>query len=150
MADTRPTKQGFLRAIYLCILVVFCPQKFIEEEEKDTKSRNNFSNQSQKEHKAYIVCKAFWKSLGLIVLSAGFGGIIGYLLRCNNRPSPTTINILQIIGAGLLLWGTLFVRGWEIQTWSGVTLGERVNRWIYCVLYCVGTSILICSLVWNF
>ena len=45
-----------------------------------------------------------------------------------------------------MLWGTLFVRGWEIQTYSGVTLVERVNRWLYRALYCSGTALIVASL----
>jgi len=62
------------------------------------------------------------------------------------RPSGALITASQVFGAGLLLSGTLFVRGWEIQSWSGVTLTERVNQWIYRFLYCTGTAVLIWSL----
>ena len=48
-------------------------------------------------------------------------------------------------GAGLLLWGTLFVRGYDIQTYGGVTLTERVNQWVYRTMYCAGTALLVCS-----
>lgn len=53
---------------------------------------------------------------------------------------------LQIVGATVLLWATLFVRGWDIQTFGGVTLTERVNRWIYRLLYCFGTAAFVASL----
>jgi hypothetical protein len=56
------------------------------------------------------------------------------------------IGFLQIAGTGLLLWATLFVRGWEIQSWGGNTLGERVNRWLYRALSFVGTLILVFAL----
>jgi len=39
------------------------------------------------------------------------------------------------------------VRGWDIQTISGVSLTERVNRWIYLLLYCLGTVVVVASLV---
>lgn len=54
---------------------------------------------------------------------------------------------LQIFGATIVLWATLFVRGWEIQTIGGITLTERVNRWIYRLLYCSGTAAIVASLV---
>jgi hypothetical protein len=63
--------------------------------------------------------------------------------RCS---TPQTVVWLQIVGAGLLLWGTLFVRGWEIQTYSGVVFTERVNQWLYRFLYCTGTSVIVYSL----
>ena len=53
---------------------------------------------------------------------------------------------LQIFGATVLLGATLFVRGWDIQSWGGVTLTERVNRWIYRFLYCLGTAVIVASL----
>jgi hypothetical protein len=56
------------------------------------------------------------------------------------------VGTLQITGATMLLWATLFVRGWDIQSWGGVTLTERVNRWIYRVLYCLGTAAIVASL----
>jgi len=149
MADTQPTTLKFLKIIYLCCLAIFNPKKFIEEEKKDNAIRENFSPAEDKEDRIYVVRRAFWRSLGLIIASALFGGLVGLFLRyyCNQPPSFMII-ILQVVGACLLLWGTLFIRGWEIQTYCGVTLTERVNQWIYRILYCLGTSIIICSLIW--
>lgn len=76
-------------------------------------------------------------------LSLGLG--IGNSLGCS---TPKLIAWLQIAGTCLLLWGTLFVRGWNIQTYGGVTLTERVNQWLYRTLYCVGTAVLVSSLAW--
>ena len=42
--------------------------------------------------------------------------------------------------------GTLFVRGWEIQTWTGDSLIEHVNQRIYRSLYCIGTCVIVFSL----
>lgn len=148
MADTRPTKLNFFKIIYLCFLAFFNKKKFIKEEEKDNAIRN-FPVAEEKKHRIYIVIRAFWCSLGLIILSATLGILVGWVLRHNfNNPTPYIVSLLQIVGACLLLWGTLFIRGWEIQTFCGVTLTERVNQWIYRTLYCVGTSIITCSLVW--
>ena len=149
MADTRPTKLKLPKIIYLCCLAIINPKKFIKEEENDNTIRKNSSPAGNKEHRIYVVRRAFWCSLGLIILSAFFGGLIGLFLcyYCNQPPSSLII-ILQVVGACLLLWGTLFIRGWEIQTYCGVTLTERVNQWIYRGLYCMGTAIIICSLLW--
>ena len=149
MADTRPTKLHFFQAVYFCILAIFSPTRLIAEEEKDKELRKNYSEEVEKESNAKIVNRAFWNSLGLILLFSLIGGLIGLALRCFlGVPSSFAIALLQIIGASLLLWGTLFVRGWQIQTYCGVTLVERVNRWIYRSMYCIGTGLIICSLVW--
>ena len=149
MADTRPTKLKFSKIIYLCCLAIINPKKLIKEEENDKEVRKNFPPAGQKEHHIYVVRRAFWHSLGFIILSALLGGLAGLSLHYNfTQPGSHLIAFLQVLGACLLLWGTLFIRGWEIQTYCDVTLTERVNRWIYRILYCTGTSIIVCSLIW--
>jgi hypothetical protein len=149
MADTRPTKLRLFYKMYLCLLVIVNPRRFIEEEKKDEAKRKSFPPAQEQEHRVYIVRRAFWISLYSIISFGLIGAVVGLLLRdvCG-QPSTGMIKILQIIGASLLLWGTLFVRGWDIQTFCGVTLGERVNQWIYRGLYCIGTSIAVASLIW--
>ncbi len=97
----------------------------------------------------YVVRHAFWLALLLVATAAMFGAAAGwlggYLLGV---ASPHLIVWLQIIGVSLLLWGTLFVRGWEIQTGHGETLIERVNQWLYRFLYWIGTAVLVASLTW--
>jgi hypothetical protein len=150
MADTRLTKLNLTKIISLCFLAIFAPKKFIHEEEADNKIREGFTPVREKPHSIYAVTKAFWVSLICIILSASFGALVGLVLKlCFNNPSASAIYLLQIFGASILLWGTLFIRGWEIQTYSGITLTERVNQWLYRVLYLLGTSIIICSIIWQ-
>ena len=152
MADTRPTKINLVKIIYLCFLAVFYPKQFIKEEQNDKAIRNNFPpiKEEERKHGIYKITRAFWSALGLIILSAFFGGLAGlFLLHTFSHPDSIIITSFQIFGACLLLWGTLFIRGWEIQSIGGVTLTERVNQWIYRILYCLGTSIIICSLIWS-
>jgi len=126
MADTRLTKVSFTRATYLCLLAIFRPETLAKESEKDNEKRKKF----------------------LMIASASIGFIIGQVIDGLFGSMHTiVITSFQITGALLLLWGTLFVRGWEIQSYGGVTLAERVNKWIYRSLYCIGTTIIICSLV---
>ena len=147
MADTRPTKVSFLRGVYLCILLIFSPRKFLAEQEKDNQARKNFSGQAENKLSPMIVRRAFGMSLLLVVVSGLVGYSLGLIGSCLfGCASNKAISLLQILGVLLILWGTLFVRGWEIQTYCGVTLTERVNQWLYRSLYCVGTSILVFSL----
>lgn len=149
MADTRPTPVGFFGAVRLCLLLLLAPKRLIEAQGSDAKARNNYTGYVEREHSAYIVRRAFLYSLLLVLLS----GAIGYgsgLAFGSWRDCATTkfLAWLQIAGACLLLWGTLFVRGWEIETYCGVTFTERVNQWLYRFLYCAGTAVLVCSLSW--
>jgi hypothetical protein len=149
MADTRPTPVGFFGAVRLCILLLLAPKKLIEAQDSDAKARNNYTERVEREHSAHIVRRALLYSLLLVLLSGAIGYSSGLALG-SWRGCATTkfIAWLQIAGACLLLWGTLFVRGWEIETHCGVTFTERVNQWLYRFLYCVGTAVLVCSLSW--
>ncbi len=149
MADTRLTKVSFVRATYLCLLAIFRPAKLVTEEEKDTEERKKFSQPPPpSEQRAFVIRRAFWSSLLLMIASVAIGYIVGQVTdKLLGSVPKIVITSLQITGAILLLWGTLFVRGWEIQSYGGVTLSERANKWIYRALYCIGTTIIICSLV---
>ena len=149
MADTRPTPVGFFGAVRLCILLLLAPKRLIEAQDSDAKARNNYTERVEREHSAHIVRRAFLYSLLLVLLSGAIGYGSGLALGSWQGCATTKfIAWLQIAGACLLLWGTLFVRGWEIETYCGVTFTERVNQWLYRFLYCVGTAILVCSLSW--
>jgi hypothetical protein len=147
MADTRLTKVSLVRALYLCFLAIFLPTKLVKEEEKDAEERKNFPPAPPLEQRAFVISRAFWFSLLLMIAFAVIGYICGQAINTFLGSVPTiVITLFQITGAMFLLWGTLFVRGWEIQSYGGVTLPERVNQWIYRALYCIGTSVIVCSL----
>lgn len=137
----------FRIAIWACLLAIFSPSRFLAFQEETAKglgipaaADNNSIN---------VVSRAFWGSLILVLISGFVGAAAGIAFgRTVGAASADAIGWLQIAGASLLLWGTLFVRGWEIQTYKGKTLVERVNKWIYRALYCVGTAILVSSLTW--
>jgi hypothetical protein len=140
-----PTKVTFLKAMYLCGLAVVWPSQLEVLEKKDASTLQD----SPDESRAHSVNYAFWMSLVLILLFGALGVLIGLVLKeFQGAPSTTTVNVLQMTGAGLLLWGTLFIRGFEIQSYSCATLGERVNQWLYRAMYCIGTTVIICSLMW--
>ena len=149
MADTRPTPVSIGRAVWLCLLLLFAPRRFAQAEQEDNAVRENFTSPSEDFHPSKVVRRAFFASLALVVVSGTFGYFIGTGATSIVCATSGGIAWLQIIGACMLLWGTLFVRGWEIQTYSGVVLTERVNQWLYRFLYCVGTAVLVGSLAWQ-
>lgn len=134
-------------ATWACLLAIFSPKHFLSFQERQTKllcitaASDNGS--------AFVIRRAFWLSLVLVILSGTFGGFSGLVAGQLFGPaSLRLIGTLQVIGACILLWGTLFVRGWEIQTYKGHTLIEKVNQWLYRALYCTGTAVLVASLIW--
>jgi len=93
------------------------------------------------------VTRALWESLVLVLCSIAAGYLAGKVLGVmTHGVAPALAGWLQIVGGAILLWATLFVRGWDIQSYGGVTLTERVNRWVYRSLYCVGTAVIVASL----
>lgn len=104
---------------------------------------------AENEPGAFVLRRAFLCSFLLVMASGGIGYLVGILAGATFTCASTKFVMwLQIFGASFLLWGTLFVRGWEIQTYVGHTLTERVNQWIYRALYCVGTTIIVFSVAW--
>jgi hypothetical protein len=147
MADTRPTPVSFAKAVRLSLLLLFSTEKFIAEEKADNEAHNNRNDKAEREHSARTVRRAFTYGFLLVLAFAaigyGFGALLGYWL--GYFPAKV-VAWMQVVGACLLLWGTLFVRGWEIETYCGVTYTERVNQWLYRFLYCIGTAMIVCSL----
>ncbi len=143
MAGTKLTKIGPIQALKLCFFAVVLPDKLVEAE------RERFAQQSAgSEHAALKVRRAFWGSLKWVLSACAIGFFAGRLFRAVFGPAAQqVVPTLQLVGATLLLWGTLFVRGWDIQTIGGSTLTERVNRWIYRLMYCFGTAVIVASLV---
>lgn len=55
---------------------------------------------------------------------------------------------LQFAGIGILLWATLGRVESAIQTLDGGTIPERVDMWLYRILYIVGSYALALSVSW--
>lgn len=148
MADTRPTPASPLRAFKLCLVVLFAPERMAEEDQRDDELRKELNTPPlTKPHRAIVVRKAFFSSLRLVLISGALGYAAGLAMQTLGRcATSASVMWLQMLGASLLLWGTLFIRGWEIQSYGGVTLTERANQWIYRTLYCAGTAFIVYSL----
>lgn len=133
-----------LAAAKLCFLLVLSPKKVVDEAEKERA-------RLQAERDVELVRRTLGASLLVVVVAAVLGGVLGLLagalLGCAAR---WLVVGLQVTGAGILLWATLFVRGWDpnFTSWGGQTLLERVNQWIYRGLYFVGTVVFIFALFW--
>jgi hypothetical protein len=145
----RSTKVSFRRAAYLSLLGILAPQALADENEKDAKLLAPLLEGATPEPSPYVVCRAFWLSLVVVLGSMLAGYVLGQVsAQIFGCATSASFNALAILGAGVLLWGTLFVRGWQIQTIKGLSLTERVNQWLYRALYCVGTAVVIWSVSW--
>jgi drug/metabolite transporter (DMT)-like permease len=144
-----PTKVSLGRAVQLCLMALFHPKRFAEAEAADNALLNVAPN-APAELSALKVRRALVSSLALVLLAGAIGWAAGSVLNRWYGPACTsTIALLQTVGALILLWATLAVRGWDIVTYASVTLSERVNQWIYRFLYCCGSAVLVWSVFWQ-
>jgi hypothetical protein len=134
--------------ISAALLAIFSPKRFLRFEERATKplgipaaSDNDSVN---------VVSRGFRAALFLVLAAVIFGWLVGLSLsRWFGQPTPLGVNALQIAGAAVLLLATVYLRGPAIGTWEGDTLIERVDRWIYCAGYFLGTAAVVTSVMWS-
>jgi ABC-type dipeptide/oligopeptide/nickel transport system permease component len=138
--------QFYLR-LKACLLVIASATRFLEFQKAAAPAIG--ASIASEDSSAHVVHNAFWLSLLLVLVSCIVGAVAGATAGDIFGPATARlISALQMVGALLLLWGTLFVRGWQIQTYKGISLIERVNQWIYRALYCLGTAVFVASLAW--
>jgi hypothetical protein len=131
LTHVESSNTGLFRAAKLSFLLLFRPKSFQNEEDNPA---------------AQIVRDAFFKSFLLVLASSLVGLTAGWLLRSTlGYASEDLVACLQVGGAGLLLWGTLFIRGFDIQSYNSGTLTEKINQWLYRSLYCIGTAVFVFS-----
>ncbi|WP_321810348.1 MULTISPECIES: hypothetical protein [unclassified Burkholderia] len=123
--------------------MIFAPSAFLAAEEMHLKVINaeHVDPTTPSERAALVRC-AFWRSAAMVAVALALGASIAALAKVfgNSLPSDWQLG-LQAAAAAILLWGTVFVRGWDIQTMGGRTLTERANRTLYLTLYFVGTTL---------
>jgi hypothetical protein len=105
---------------------------------------------SQRIQKAVIIRRAFWFSCLCTSGALLLGYFIGLSLKCIvGAASTSTATFVQAVSAGVVLIATLAVRGWEIQSYSGETLSEKVNQWLMRTLFVCGTFAFSLFLGWT-
>jgi hypothetical protein len=67
MADIQPTPVGFFGAIRLCWLLLTNPKRFLAVQDRDNQARNHYTDRVEREPSVYIVRRAFFYSLLLII-----------------------------------------------------------------------------------
>jgi hypothetical protein len=98
---------------------------------------------------AQIIQRAFLLSClwtGGAILAGYF---LGRGLKCSlGSANASLATLFQVVSAAAVLIATLAVRGWEIQSYAGTTLPERVNQWLARALFVFGTFFFSLFLGW--
>lgn len=148
MATNIPTPAPLSRKLKLIWFALTNPARFNEEEEVDGKVLNA-QNKRLEIPRVYRVRRALWDGLIWCIGSLIFGAILGILFATFVGPSLRMAIATVAIGTAVVLWATFSLQAWEIQSFSGVTLGERLNRWIFRSLYLIGTGLIVAGGVWS-
>jgi hypothetical protein len=136
-----PTK----KKLELMWWAVFDPNRFEEEEKADNKKLESAAPDNST--RVNTIRKAYRGSFLLMITAVIAGVIIGYLSGLALYESQLVTAIFGVLGAALLLWTTVANRGWEIASFATITLGERLNVWIFRTYYWFGTALLVAAAV---
>lgn len=155
-----------MKILFYLFLMIFFPSKFISKSTKDTIKKEFETNKQlvsaypdrqlprEKENEfkkgiensTKLVREAIIKSFSVIIITMGLAITIGSFLRfLSVAIHPRIIIVIQLFSACLFfvsVWGKL---DWEIQTFSGNTLPEIVNKKWSNYLFLSATFILILS-----
>lgn len=122
--------------------LLFAPSSFLAAEDENRDVANAPRRGPDIADRAALVRRAFWRSAALVALAFAAGALIASLVEgAGYALIPAWQLKLQTVSAAMLLWGTVFVRGWDIQSYGGATLTERANRTLCLALYVVGTTL---------
>ncbi len=104
----------------------------------------------QNEQAAALIRHAFWGSCLLTFGSLVAGYLLGAVLRCCvGATSASVATLVQALSASTVLIATLAARGWDIQTFGGVSIAEKVNQWLTRSLFVLGTFFFSLFLGWS-
>lgn len=135
-------------AVWATVLAVFAPARFLQFQDRVTKPLGIPA--ASDGDSVNVVSRAFWTAVAVVAAAALIGALAGLGLgRAFGSPTSKGVAVLQIIGASILLLATIYVRGPAIETYDRETLIERVDRWIYCGGYFLGTAAIVVSLAWS-
>ena len=110
----------------------------IEETRKNAEHRTDLLRKSLLCSGLIVACSAL-VSLGCGVLLHRFIGSIPNWLS----------SLTQGVGAGVILWATLWQLTRDMQTCGGKSLPERVHSWLFSSLYMIGTFLFFVVYTWQ-
>lgn len=97
-----------------------------------------------------IVRKAFLRAGVRVFCAALLGLALGWAMKgVFGALSPAMNSGIQMLGAALVLWATIWQLDADVQTMGGETLLERTHWWMFCSLYLLGTTLFFIAYTWS-
>ncbi len=148
MASTTPTPASFSRKAKLLWWAIANPERFVSEESADSEVLNKQTDRDRTP-RIYKIRAALWEAFlwcaGSLLTGTVFGFGAHVLVGAWLSVAVGTV----VVGTLIVLWATLALQGWEIQSYGAVTLGERLNRRIFRLLYSLGTALMVAGSLWS-
>ncbi|MHA7968424.1 hypothetical protein [Rhizobium sp. CAU 1783] len=138
--------------IKLVLFAIFRPQRFVQAEILHNSQINEAHlkrGPDQSQSRINAVRSALWNALQAFAISCTTGAALGALSSTILGKHIGIATTVIVCGTGILLWATLALQGWSIQSFKGETLTERVNQWIFRTLYCFGTFLICWGTLWS-
>jgi len=167
MAKIRYVNKGFGWQLSQILYFIFKPSKFIEIATGESIKREFESNKQLAEtypdkvlplekrdefrkgekERTMLLRKSISKSFLYLFYTISISIILSSILvrYFKIRISPNLLITIRFFSASLIFWAVLGRLGWEIQTLSGDTLPEKINKLWYRWLYILGVFLLMFS-----
>lgn len=148
MASTKPTPLSFFRKAKLIWWAIANPERFVSEESADSEILNK-QTERDRTPRVYKIREALWEAFLWCAGSLLVGTALGFGAHCFFGAWLSVAVGTIVVGTLIVLWATLAAQGWAIQSYAGVTLGERLNSWIFRLLYSLGTALMVAGSLWS-
>ncbi|OCH01509.1 hypothetical protein [Aliivibrio fischeri] len=83
----------------------------------------------------------------LSLLLMGSAVVVGILIDSYKLGIPTNQGILALGSAFCFAVATLGRLGWAEQTWGGKTFAERLDDWVFYIMYWIGMYLATVSII---
>ena len=133
-----------MKIVALSLCLYFCPQLFKKLSTRWFPDEFIGTLKAQNEANANLLRRRFWRSFA--VVAAAIGGV---LLFQSVRRGGLGFNVgdwIRIFAVLIALTAALGRSGWDIQTWEGKSVNERIDRSMYFVGQLGAAALLVFAL----
>lgn len=126
--------------------LIAAPRRLAEVEHEERKLRTDAGPKTPYYERAVETRRAIGQSLIKSAIAALGGAALAFLSLAVSNAQPASLSmVLAIIGALLILLGTLSLGDAAIQSLERTSLIERTNKAVYETLLCIGTAFLVAA-----
>ncbi len=123
-----------------------CLENIVQETLKTEKPEREDHIREREWSRLVEIRKSAGKSLKLIVVAFVAGYLASLLLDIFFIISELWVRNLRILASLIIAWAVLSKLTKEIESWGGKSLPEQLQALLFRIMYCIGVSIIICTL----